>query len=82
MKRPVIVDAGPLVALLNRREQHHAWAQEQFSLIAAPAYTCESVISEAAFLLRNVDRGVEALMQLLDRGVVSLRFDLSAELLP
>jgi predicted nucleic acid-binding protein len=82
MKGPVIVDAGPLVALLNRREQHHDWAREQFQLISPPTYTCESVISEAAFLLRNIDGGLSALMQLLERGAVALHFDLAAELSP
>ena len=82
MKGPVIVDAGPLVALLNRREQHHQWAREQFKLISPPAFTCESVISEAAFLLRSIDGGLSALMQLLERGAVALRFDLASELSP
>jgi predicted nucleic acid-binding protein len=79
MRRPVVVDTGPLVALLNRREQHHAWAREQFSLIPAPVVTCEAVISECCFLLRHVDSGVDALMQLLRRGVVAVAFTLSEE---
>lgn len=80
MKGPVITDTGPLVALLNRREQQHAWAREQFSLIQAPAITCEAVISEAAFLLRDVDSGIDALMKLLQRGVVATSFTLADEL--
>jgi predicted nucleic acid-binding protein len=80
MKGPVITDTGPLVALLNRRERHHAWTREQFSLIRPPAITCEAVISEAAFLLRHVDSGVEALMQMLTRGVVATPFHLADEL--
>jgi predicted nucleic acid-binding protein len=79
MKDPVIVDTGPVVAALNRREQHHAWAREQFGLISAPALTCEAVVSECCFLLRHVDSGVDALMQLLRRGVVAVTFTLSEE---
>ena len=80
MKGPIITDTGPLVALLNRRERHHAWAREQFSLMRPPALTCEAVLSEASFLLRNVPSGVDALMQLVERGVVAIPFSLSDEL--
>ena len=80
MTGPVITDTGPLVALLNRREQHHAWARELFSLIQPPALTCEAVISESCFLLRDVDHGAEALTQLLLRGVVAISFSLADEL--
>jgi predicted nucleic acid-binding protein len=79
MKGPVITDTGPLVALLNRREQHHDWAREQFALIPAPAITCEAVIVEAAYLLRDTGPGIAALMQLLQRGVIALDFSLAAE---
>jgi predicted nucleic acid-binding protein len=80
MKGPVIVDTGPFVALLNRRERQHEWAREQFGLIRPPALTCEAVISECCFLLRNTEDGVEALMKLLARGVVALPFSLADEL--
>jgi predicted nucleic acid-binding protein len=80
MKNPVIVDAGPLVALLDRRERHHAWAHQQFKLIESPAITCESVITEAYYLVRESDRATEALMQLLLRGHLTFLFRLADEL--
>jgi len=80
MKQPIIVDAGPLVALINQRERHHAWAHEQFSLIVPPAFTCEPVITEAAHLLRDSYNGVDSLMQLLERGHLTIPFNLADEL--
>ncbi len=79
MSAPVIADTGPLVAFLNKRETHHAWAREQFELIRPPLVTCEAVISEACFLLRGIHRGVDNLMQLLARGVVATPFRLADE---
>jgi hypothetical protein len=32
----VLVDAGPLVASLDKREAHHAWAVEQFRSLSPP----------------------------------------------
>lgn len=80
MKGPVIADTGPLVALLNRRERHHAWAREHWSRVVPPAITCEAVISEACFLLQNVEGGVDALMQLMARGVVQVSFSMTENL--
>ncbi|MEX1054725.1 MAG: PIN domain-containing protein [Rhodothermales bacterium] len=48
-----LLDAGPLVALLNRREQHHAWARRTLDVLDAPLLTCEAVLSEAWFLTRR-----------------------------
>jgi len=79
-KGPVIIDTGPLVALLNRRERHHAWAREQFALVEPPAITCEAVITETCFLVRDIDEGIDSLMQLLQRGVVKVSFNLTNEL--
>jgi uncharacterized protein len=82
VRRAVIVDTGPLVALLNRRERHHEWCHEQFKILRPPLVACDAVISEACFLLRGIDRGTDALMQLLSRGVVATPFCLADELSP
>lgn len=81
MKGPVIVDTGPIVALLNRRDRHHPWASERFRQIVAPAFTCEAVISECCFLLDNIHSGVDALMQLVARGVIVIDFSFQDEYL-
>lgn len=76
----VIVDTGPLVALLNRRERHHAWAVETMDVIEPPIFTCDAVLSEACFLLQDVDGGPDAVLELVTRGIVRSEFHLRAEL--
>jgi predicted nucleic acid-binding protein len=44
------MDSGPLVALLNRRDQWHAWVLEVLQEHAAAPWTCEPVLAEAAYL--------------------------------
>jgi predicted nucleic acid-binding protein len=82
VKAPVLVDTGPLVALLSRTDEHHAWSGTQFQQLAPPVLTCEAVISEACFLLRGQRGGGAAVMQLVSRGVVALAFRLEEELEP
>jgi predicted nucleic acid-binding protein len=63
----VLIDTGPLVAAIDRREPWHEWSSQQVGQSAAPLLTCESVISEAWFLLRATDVGRASLLDLLER---------------
>ncbi|MHC5728290.1 MAG: PIN domain nuclease [Nostoc sp.] len=51
MKQAILLDTGPIVALVNGREQFHQWVKNQFQQIEPPLLTCEVVITEACFLL-------------------------------
>lgn len=79
MKQSVIVDTGPLVALLNRRDRHHDWTKTLWGEIEAPVLTCEAVVAEACHLLRKMEGGSSAVVELIRRGAVSLTFSLSSE---
>jgi predicted nucleic acid-binding protein len=79
MNRPgVLLDAGPLVALLSKNDASHQRAVTFFSECAPPFRTCEAVLSEACFLMRRVHRhGPAEVLALGARGVyeVALRAD-------
>lgn len=74
-----LIDTGPIVAFLNRRDRHHGWAVETLSTIRAPLLTCEAVLSEAVYLLRRLAGGPERAIELVTRGVVTPSFRLEAE---
>jgi len=76
----VIVDAGPLVAFLKRDDEHHDWARQVFDRLTNPLLTCDSVLSEALFLLQQTHGGTEQLVTLLERGIVAPCFDLATQL--
>jgi predicted nucleic acid-binding protein len=76
VKRGVILDTGPLVALLDARDRHHEWAVAQWGEIEPPLLTCESVISEACFLLDQTKAGSAAVFEMLLRNVIALSFRL------
>ena len=77
--RGALVDTGPLVALLDRRDAHHAWARKLLDTVQAPMRTCEAVVSEACFLLRRVDGGAQKLLDLVERNIVLVTFRLQGE---
>lgn len=73
----VLVDTGPLVAYLNRRDRHHAWAVECWKALTDPLRTCEAVVSEAVFLLQSEGADLNPLLQLIERDLVRLDFVMS-----
>lgn len=77
MARRVVVDAGPIAALLDRRDVHHEWAKQQVAHVRHPLVTCEAVLSEAFFLLAPVRGGTSTLAGLLREQLVHADPDFS-----
>lgn len=77
---PIAVDTGPIVALLNARDRHHAWARKTFSILEPPLLTCEAVMAEACHLLRRLQGGGAAALALMTAGVLEIHFDLASEI--
>jgi predicted nucleic acid-binding protein len=77
---PVLLDTGPLIAVLDRRDARHHWACEQFDSFDAPFLTCEAVLTEACFLAKRILRGIDAVLDTLARGTVVLDFSARSEI--
>jgi len=82
VKESVLLDTGPLVAFLNRRDKFHNWALAQWDQIKPPMLTCESVISEACFLLAGTGTGIDSVMQMIQRGITTVSFHLDEHIQP
>jgi predicted nucleic acid-binding protein len=80
MADPVVLDAGPLVAFINRGDQYHEWACRCVRDLDCELITCEAVVSETFFLVQSNSVGVATLLSYLDEGIVRLDFDLGAHL--
>ena len=76
--KPVLVDTGPLVALLYEKEQHHKRCVEQAKDLPETLRTCWPVITEAAYLLRPSRNGVATLLSEIDQGCLEI-LSLSAD---
>ena len=72
-----LLDTGPLVAFFDRSDAEHEWANEQWARAPAPMLTCEPVLAEAAFLLReHAGLPTEKLLALFERKIITVPFDL------
>jgi len=76
----VIADTGPVVALIDVADRHHAWVTRTVAEISHPLHTCEAVITESAHIVRRVPGGRKAIMDLLANGILVISFRMDAEL--
>jgi uncharacterized protein len=66
----VLLDTGPLVALLSKHDANHARARRLFAACVPPLRCCEAVVAEACFLMRKVHvTGPAEVISLGQRGV-------------
>ena len=79
MTRTVLIDTGPLVALLNRRDRYHQWTIEQWADVTLPLLTCEPVLTEACFLVRALPGGSAAVLELVGRGALKVAYSVEPD---
>lgn len=53
MAEVVLLDTGPLVAMVDRRDASHAWTLGQLQRLREPLQCCGAVLAEAGFVLRR-----------------------------
>jgi len=74
----MLVDAGPIIALLSERDTHHDWAVEQFKRF--PHFTtCDAVLAEACARLAYYGRDQSKVIELVAAGVLVVDFDSNRE---
>jgi predicted nucleic acid-binding protein len=72
-----LTDSSPLVALLNKNDAYHRWAREQFDHVPCPVWTCEGAIAEASYLLQADGISPWSVIELLEKKILAIQFDLS-----
>ncbi|HYG62368.1 MAG TPA: PIN domain-containing protein [Thermoanaerobaculia bacterium] len=70
--RAVLIDAGPLVALLDRSDGHHEEIVELTRNVKDPLVSVWPVIVEAMYLLSFSWKAQKALWEILETGTVHL----------
>ena len=67
-----ILDAGPLIALINRQDAHHRWACEVLERLGPPFYSCPEAMAEAAAMTGKP----AAIVEMMQSEEIILDFDL------
>ncbi len=80
--KPVLLDTGVVVALLDRSERYHARCAEAVGELERPLVTCEAVIAESCYLLRRLPGAAETILENVARGVFHIPFQLSQSAAP
>jgi len=77
--KPVLLDTGVIVALLDRSEKLHLACVQAIDSVEAPLITCEAVIAEACYLLRNLPGAAESVIENVAAGNFQIPFQISRE---
>ena len=75
--KPVLLDSGVIVALLDRSEAHHEASAKLIRALSAPLVTCEAVLAESCYLLRKLKGAPEAVLDNVAAGIFQVPFQLS-----
>jgi len=74
-----LVDAGPLVALIDPDTREHGWVRDHAKVLPRPLLTSEPVLTEAAFLLTRDGFDADELFALADAGVIAVGIEFNRE---
>ncbi len=72
MPARVLLDTGPLVALLARDDFRHRQCSEQLHSLVPPLLTSWPVITEAGWLLRGSEPAVQQMMTWVNAGIITI----------
>ena len=68
----ILVDAGPLVALVDSDDQHHQKCVTALRQIREPLATVWPALTEALYLLNDLPAGQEAVWDSILRGAIGI----------
>jgi uncharacterized protein len=68
----ILVDAGPLVALIDADDQHHSMCVATLQTIREPLATVWPAVTEAMYLLADVPAAQDILWEMIERGPLQL----------
>ena len=80
--KPVLLDTGVIVALLDRSERYHAACADCVQTLAAALVTCVAVIAESCYLLRHLPGAADAILENVATGTFQIPLRISRSALP
>lgn len=69
----VLIDTGPLIAYVNKRDQYHRWAVRQFNTLKQPFYSCEAVFTETVYQLLSMRTNPDKVLEYVTQGDIKIQ---------
>ncbi len=74
---PVLVDTSFLVTVYDKRERYHLACMAALDRVRQPLVTCEAVITEAVYHLRQISGAPQAILASVQEGYLEISFRLA-----
>ena len=71
-RRPILIDTGPIVAILSEKDQHHERCVAELDSLRPPLLTCWPVVTEAQWLLSRDSKAIDGLFRLFETKLLTL----------
>lgn len=68
----ILVDTGPLLAFVNKRDQYHRWSVKQFDSLEEPFYSCEAVFAETVYQLLGLGVNPDMVVEYVTDGDIKI----------
>jgi uncharacterized protein len=72
INRQILVDTGPLVAILSPTDNYHQICVETLKEIRPPLLTCWSVLTEVHWLIKNNKLAIASLFNMIKGGLLKV----------
>lgn len=72
MSQKILVDTGPIVALLSSEDNYHLICVDTLKKLKPPLITCWAVITEVHWLVRKNKKAVESLFLAMSGGLIEI----------
>jgi len=77
--KPLLIDTGCIVALLDRSERNLLHCVEALANTRSTLVTCEAVIAESCYLLRNLPGAGQAVLENVEKGILRIPLSLAGQ---
>jgi predicted nucleic acid-binding protein len=73
----ILIDTSVIVALLDRSERRHAECVQLSRQLECALITCEAVVAEACYLLRNLSNASKTVLANVEAGIFQVPYRLT-----
>jgi predicted nucleic acid-binding protein len=71
-RQRILIDTGPIVAILSEDDQHHQRCVSELASLRPPLLTCWPVVTEAQWLLRHDTNAIAGLFRAFETKLLAL----------